>query len=227
MLLKKNNLYILYITITKNNLKINLLDMKGKLILRKSEGSLKNIRKGSINSKDTSLIMMSYVSSILKNLNIPQLGIYVRGSTRWKKLSLRRLIGKLNNKIRIRFFRDITGIPHNGCSPKIKARNRKRRRLKIKRFKKFKIKEYHDWWHSTKSEEAQEIDFKKPVISVLSEKVDEITKSKQVGIKELNTYLKLKRYPKRLRLAKKNNKKKLKSTVVFNKLRSKTYKNIK
>lgn len=79
---KKNNLYILYITITKNNLKINLLDMKGKLILRKSEGSLKNIRKGSINSKDTSLIMMSYVSSILKNLNIPQLGIYVRGSTR-------------------------------------------------------------------------------------------------------------------------------------------------
>jgi hypothetical protein len=82
LLKKKNNLYILYITITKNNLKINLLDMKGKLILRKSEGSLKNIRKGSINSKDTSLIMMSYVSSILKNLNIPQLGIYVRGSTR-------------------------------------------------------------------------------------------------------------------------------------------------
>jgi len=79
---KINNLYILYIIITKNNLKINLLDIKGKLILRKSEGNLKNIRKGSINSRDTSLVMMSYVGSILKNLKIPKLGIYVKGSTR-------------------------------------------------------------------------------------------------------------------------------------------------
>jgi len=207
---KVSKLHILYIIITKNNLKINLLDIKGKLILRKSEGNLKNIRKGSINSRDTSLLMMNYVASILKKLKIPQLGIYIRGSTRWKKLSLRRLIRNLNNRIKVIFFKDITNIPHNGCSLEGKRRKRKRRRLKIKRFKKFKIKEYHKWWHSKKAKKHRIVKFKTPLEK--SDRVDALTKNKQTNFKGLEVYLANKLYPKKLKLAKKkSNNKNLKS----------------
>jgi len=109
------------------------------MLLKKSEGNLKNIRKGSINSPDTSLIMMGFVSSLLKSYKIVNLGIYVKGTTKWKKFSLRRLLQKLEGDLSIKFFRDITSEPHNGCSLTSRRRKRKRRRLKLKIYKKYKI----------------------------------------------------------------------------------------
>jgi len=138
-------------------------------------------------------------------------------------LSLRRLIHNLDSKVRVIFFRDITGIPHNGCSLEGKRRKRKRRRLKIKRFKKFKIKEYYKWWRSKKAKKHRIVKFKRPIVSIMSDKVDGITKNKQSSFKGLKIYLADKQYPKKLKLAKKrNNSKYLKQPAVQTK-KSKTY----
>lgn len=134
-----NRISLLYIIITKNNLKISIVDIKGRIIFKKTEGMLIGIRKGSINSADTSLLMMNTVANDILSLDVTSIGIYLRGATRWKKLSLRRLINKLkNSKVSIKFIRDITGVPHNGCSFSSKRRKRRRRRLK----RKFFLKEY-------------------------------------------------------------------------------------
>jgi len=79
---QKKLLNILCIVITKNNLKVSIRDLKGNIILNKTEGLLKNIRKGSINSPDTSLIMMNQLAKDIKLLNIKELGLYLKGSTR-------------------------------------------------------------------------------------------------------------------------------------------------
>jgi ribosomal protein S11 len=131
-------LHILHIIITKNNLKVSLM-LDGDVVFKKSEGSLKGIRKGSINSPDTSLIMMGYVATLIRNLKIHSVGIYIRGATRWKKFSLRRFLTKLKGKVSIKFIKDITGTPHNGCFPVKKRRKRKRRHLKVKNFIQYNI----------------------------------------------------------------------------------------
>lgn len=212
--LKKKKLHILYIVITKNNLKISILDLNGKLIFKKSEGSLQNIRKGSINSPDTSLLMMNYLSSTLIKLKILNLGIYIKGSTRWKKLSLRRLISRLRGRVGVKFFKDISSVPHNGCSPYIKRRKRKRRKLKIRRFRRFKIIDTK-WRYDRKSKKSF-MQFKKPLVDVLSDKVSTINKKDNVRFINYCSYLKNKRYPKKLLLSKKkfNNSKKKRTTPV-------------
>ena len=68
--------------ITKNNLKVSIVSLTGKLIFKKTEGMLKGIRKGSINSADTSLLMMNSLSVDIQNLGIKHLGVYLRGVTR-------------------------------------------------------------------------------------------------------------------------------------------------
>lgn len=135
---KLNKFSILYIIITKNNLKISITDVTGRVLFKKSQGMLRNIRKGSINSADTSLIMMNSIAADIQVLNIKYLGIYVKGATHWKRLSLRRLLFKLKlNNVFVKFIRDISGSPHNGCTFSSKRRKRRRRRLK----KKFFLKE--------------------------------------------------------------------------------------
>jgi len=136
---KQNKFFLLYIIITKNNLKISITDISGKMIFKKTEGMLKGIRKGSINSADTSLLMMNSLHTDIQDLGLNNLGIYLKGVTRWKKLSLRRLFSKFKaTGVAVKFIRDITGTPHNGCSFSSKKRKRKRRRLKRKLF----LKEY-------------------------------------------------------------------------------------
>jgi len=142
---QKKLLNILCIVITKNNLKVSIRDLKGNIILNKTEGLLKNIRKGSINSPDTSLIMMNQLAKDIKLLNIKELGLYLKGSTRWKKLSLRRLLSNLQgSKVLIKFIYDITGNPHNGCYSFKKKRKRKRRRLKRLKFSKMFLTKFNN-----------------------------------------------------------------------------------
>jgi ribosomal protein S11 len=74
--------YLLYIIITKNNLKISITNLKGEVVFKKSQGMLKGIRRGSINSADASLIMMNQISDDLRGFNIKYLGIYLKGATR-------------------------------------------------------------------------------------------------------------------------------------------------
>jgi ribosomal protein S11 len=79
---KPTNFFILYINITKNNLKVSINKLNGNVIFKKTEGCLKQVRKGSINSADTSLIMMGDLDSNISKLKIKYLGIYIRGATR-------------------------------------------------------------------------------------------------------------------------------------------------
>jgi ribosomal protein S11 len=78
----KRVLYILNLLITKNNLKVSISSSKGGVVLIKSEGMLKGIRKGSINSADTSLLMMNQLAKDIKELKIKEMCIYVHGATR-------------------------------------------------------------------------------------------------------------------------------------------------
>jgi ribosomal protein S11 len=95
MIKNPKKFFLLYLNITKNNFKVSIIDSKGRMCFKKSEGMLKGIRKGSINSADTSLLMMNALSIDIKELGIENLGIYLKGATRWKKLSLRRLFNGL------------------------------------------------------------------------------------------------------------------------------------
>jgi ribosomal protein S11 len=156
--------FLLYLNITKNNFKVSITDSKGKMCFKKSEGMLKGIRKGSINSADTSLLMMNSISTDIKDRGIGNLGIYLKGATRWKKLSLRRLFKELRvSDIWIKFIRDLTEAPHNGCTFPSKKRKRKRRKLKRKLFLKenYSIKKNKNDFRSLFIEKKSNKRFKK------------------------------------------------------------------
>lgn len=140
---KKISLHLLHIYITKSNLKISVSKAKsGNVVFKKSEGCVKEIKHGSINSAYASKQMVDDIVVNLKRLKIRKLGIYLKGATRWKKTALRRFFRKVNKlNLSIIFIRDLTGIPHNGCPIEKKRRKKKRRRKKYKKYE-WKLKLY-------------------------------------------------------------------------------------
>lgn len=140
---KKISLHLLHMYITKSNLKISVSKAKGgNVVFKKSEGCVREIKHGSINSAYASKQMVDDIVVNLKRLKIKKLGIYLKGATRWKKAALRRFFRKINKlNLSIIFIRDLTGIPHNGCPIEKKRRKKKRRRKKYKKYE-WKIKLY-------------------------------------------------------------------------------------
>lgn len=73
----------MHINITKSNLKISVSKaINGNIVFKKSEGSVKEIRRGAINSAHASKQMMDDLVFNLKRIKIKKLGIYIKGATR-------------------------------------------------------------------------------------------------------------------------------------------------
>ena len=122
-------MHLAYIKITKNNINISITDIYGDVIIQKTSGS-GGYRSIESNSEIASSGLARQIALEFKNLNVSKLGVYINGVTLWKLDALRSLID--NQKNIILFIRDISGLPHNGCSAQKKKRKKQHKKDKLK-----------------------------------------------------------------------------------------------
>ena len=120
-------LHLIYIHITKNNIKISIVSKLGDVIHQKTAGS-GGYRSEESNSSIASSGLALQIATELELRKITKVGIYFKGVTSWKIQAIENFLTVFTKNLI--FIRDISGIPHNGCSPQKKAR--KKQHLKKK-----------------------------------------------------------------------------------------------
>ncbi len=103
----------IFIQSTYNNTIITLTDKQGKVITWSSSGSV-----GFRGPKKATSFAASRVVEVLlekvKNLNLREVSIFVRGVGSGREAAVRTLI---NHGLEIDSIKDVTPVPHNGCRP--------------------------------------------------------------------------------------------------------------
>ena len=103
----------IFIQSTYNNTIITLTDKQGKVITWSSSGSV-----GFKGPKKATSFAASRVVEVLlekvKNLNLREVSIFVRGVGSGREAAVRTLI---NHGLEINSIKDVTPVPHNGCRP--------------------------------------------------------------------------------------------------------------
>lgn len=103
----------IFIQSTYNNTIITLTDKQGKVITWSSSGSV-----GFRGPKKATSFAASRVVEVLlekvKNLNLREVSIFVRGVGSGREAAVRTLI---NHGLEINSIKDVTPVPHNGCRP--------------------------------------------------------------------------------------------------------------
>ncbi len=103
----------IFIQSTYNNTIITLTDKQGKVITWSSSGSV-----GFKGPKKATSFAASRVVEVLlekvKNLNLREISIFVRGVGSGREAAVRTLI---NHGLEINSIKDVTPVPHNGCRP--------------------------------------------------------------------------------------------------------------
>ena len=103
----------IFIQSTYNNTIITLTDKQGKVITWSSSGSV-----GFKGPKKATSFAASRVVEVLlekvKNLNLREVSIFVRGVGSGREAAVRTLI---NHGLEIDSIKDVTPVPHNGCRP--------------------------------------------------------------------------------------------------------------
>ena len=112
-------MHLVYIHITKNNIKISITSKTGAVIHQKTAGS-GGYRSEESNSDIASSGLALQIASELELRKINKIGIYFKGVTSWKIQSIESFLTVFTKNLV--FIKDISGIPHNGCSPQKKAR---------------------------------------------------------------------------------------------------------
>ena len=103
----------IFIQSTYNNTIITLTDKQGKVVTWSSSGSV-----GFKGPKKATPFAASRVVEVLlekvKNLNLREVSIFVRGVGSGREAAVRALI---NHGLEISSIKDVTPVPHNGCRP--------------------------------------------------------------------------------------------------------------
>lgn len=121
-------MHLIYINITKNNIIISVTTAKGDVILQKN-AITSGSKNRDINSYDSSITTGIVIGEELKLKKIKVVGIYFRGVTKFKKITLEGIL-EIVPHLTILFISDVTGIPHNGCTLSKKKRKKIRRSQK-------------------------------------------------------------------------------------------------
>lgn len=115
----KQEVHVIYITVTSNNVLFTVTDLQGKTLLMYSSGAAqyKNHQK----KNSTAIAMTGFQlgqKAILKE--ITEVNVIFKGLKKGRKDAL---IGLYNSGLKILELQDLTPIPHNGC------RRQKQRRI--------------------------------------------------------------------------------------------------
>lgn len=128
MIIQMSNkkIHLIYIITSYNNIIISVHNQDGDLLTWESAGScgFRSIEcSTAVASEGTAKKIRQYC---LKE-KIQNIGVYFKGVGRWRKSAFWGLMGKSN--FNLFFLKDITGIPHNGCSLRKKRRKKKKRHI--------------------------------------------------------------------------------------------------
>nr|YP_011017670.1 ribosomal protein S11 [Centroceras gasparrinii]WQF69493.1 ribosomal protein S11 [Centroceras gasparrinii] len=106
--MQKYNSLLLSITLTNNNILLNLVNLEGKTLIFSSVGTLKI--KGTKKITITSLKML--IKNLSTQLQYSKIHIKIKGLSKYKRFFLKLLLKSA--KFEILSFCDLTSLPHNG-----------------------------------------------------------------------------------------------------------------
>lgn len=126
--IKKNEFgvtHILHINSTINNTRATLTDNEGNVIIGKTAGNV-GFKKSQRSSTYAAQLIGEFMADYMTKSKVKQLGIHLNGIGKGQIFvikGLRITMRELKSRVRVRYLRDVTVIPHNGCRPR-KTRRR-------------------------------------------------------------------------------------------------------
>jgi hypothetical protein len=129
---------LVYLTMTRNNYFINVLDFHGSCFFRTSGGSVCSVKgypRSKKRSKEVITVLSLYIRIYLKARELLKLGFIYRGGFRTFRYFLKRILEKRKGIIPVIFIGRSVTYPHGGCRAGRKRNMRSELKLRLHRKK--------------------------------------------------------------------------------------------